>query len=597
MASEARKGARRLGIGGGQAAPPPTPIAAPAVEPPRAAAGPGAKPATPGVRRRRFSPLTRRILFLNSLPLLLLVAGLLYLDEYRTSLIDAELAALATQGKIIAAALGEAAIDPGTEAGDGAERLAPAQAGQVLRRLVEPTRTRARLFAAAGELIADSRILGGAGGLVEVSPLPPLPPPPGVLSSAVNAVYELVLDWLPDRRTLPPDHERPDQQAQDYEEAQAALRGDIATALRAGVEDKMTISLAVPVQRFKRVLGALMLSTGSAGIDEALRAVRLDILKFFLGAIAFTILVSLYLARTIARPIRRLALAAERVRRRGRALGAPVGRGGAIGQPTIPDMSRRGDEIGDLSLALREMTETLGQRLDAIERFAADVAHEIRNPLTSLKSAVETVARVKDPAQQQNLLAIILEDVARLDRLIGDISSASRLDAELSRAETEPVDAGALLRALVELDAATATPGAPRLALDLGAGERREDSLVVPGLEDRLAQVLRNLIANAASFSPPGGTIRLAARREREWVVIGVEDEGPGVPEDKREAIFERFYSERPKGEKFGTHSGLGLSISRQIVHAHGGTIAADNRRASDGRILGARFVIRLPVE
>jgi two-component system sensor histidine kinase ChvG len=235
----------------------------------------------------------------------------------------------------------------------------------------------------------------------------------------------------------------------------------------------------------------------------------------------------------------------------------------------------------------------LWQRLDAIERFAADVAHEIKNPLTSLKSAVETAARIKDPEQQRRLMAIILDDVARLDRLISDISGASRLDAELSRGESEPVDIARLLAALVDVHAATGGPDGPRLVLDVA--EQR--SLIVRGIEDRLGQVFRNVIANAASFSPPGGAISIRARRDKNSAEIVIEDEGPGIPDDKLEAIFDRFYSERPKGEKFGTHSGLGLSISRQIVNAHGGRIWAENRRAANGEVAGARFIIRLPVE
>ena len=282
--------------------------------------------------------------------------------------------------------------------------------------------------------------------------------------------------------------------------------------------------------------------------------------------------------------------------------GPGVGGGGAGSltsgaQPVIPDMSRRGDEIGELSGALKEMTEALWQRLDAIERFAADVSHEIKNPLTSLKSAIETATRVKDPAQQQRLMAIVLDDIARIDRLIGDISSASRLDAELSRAEAQPIDIASMLQTLVEMrTTATAAEDGPRIELDVGAR-----ALVVSGLEDRLGQVFRNIISNAASFSPPGSTIRIGARQRRdpargETIEIVFDDEGPGIPEDKREAIFERFYSERPKGEKFGTHSGLGLSISRQIINAHGGTIAAENRRDASGKVLGARFMVRLPV-
>jgi two-component system sensor histidine kinase ChvG len=340
-----------------------------------------------------------------------------------------------------------------------------------------------------------------------------------------------------------------------------------------------------------------MLASDSTTIDNSLRSLRFDILKLFGLALVVTFLLSVYLAGAIARPLRRLAVAAERVRR---GHGLATGRPGALktgAQPVIPDMTRRGDEIGELSGALKEMTEALWQRLDAIERFAADVSHEIKNPLTSLKSAIETAARVKDPVQQQRLMGIVLEDIARIDRLIGDISSASRLDAELSRAEAQAIDITSMLRALVEMHEATAREDGTRLVLDAGTRE-----LVVPGLEDRLGQVFRNIIANAMSFSPPGGTIRITAQRRKDparggMVEVMFDDEGPGIPEGKHEAIFDRFYSERPKGEKFGTHSGLGLSISRQIIDAHGGTIIAENRRDRSGEVCGARFVIRLPVD
>lgn len=565
-----------------QADPPPYPETAPAR-------------AMPERRWRRLSPLTRRILFVNSIPLAILVAGLLYLDDYRRSLIDAKLDALITQGTIIAAAIGEAATDVNDEA-VGA-RFNPESARLILRRLAEPTNTHARLFAASGEPVADSRVLGLPGDHVIIETLPPPGTGPGPLALVANWIYDRIVGWLPHSRALPPYRELLAPRAEDYEEAKAALAGEKATKLRAGSGQDVVLSVAVPVQRFKHILGVLLLMADSGDIDATIRAVRFDILKAFVVALGVTFLLSVYLAGTIARPIRRLARAAERVRR-GHGLGSGRMAGaGAGAQPAIPDMSHRGDEIGDLSAALKEMTEALWQRLDAIERFAADVAHEIKNPLTSLKSAVETASRVQDPAKQQRLMSIILDDVARIDRLIGDISSASRLDAELSRAEAQPVDIAALLQALAELHAETAGPTGPRVVLELGAGP-----LVVPGLEDRLGQVFRNVIANAVSFSPPGGTIRIAASRRRngaydEKVEIVVEDEGPGVPDGKREAIFERFYSERPKGEKFGTHSGLGLSISRQIVDAHGGSIAAENRRDPDGRILGARFLIRLPVD
>jgi two-component system sensor histidine kinase ChvG len=250
----------------------------------------------------------------------------------------------------------------------------------------------------------------------------------------------------------------------------------------------------------------------------------------------------------------------------------------------------RRDEIGALAQALSESARALWARMDAIERFAADVAHEIKNPLSSIRSAIETLLRIGDPEKQRRLLAIIAEDVRRLDRLISDISDASRIDAELSRAATEPVDVRPILSTLAEIHEATRHDGDPRI--ELSAPDR---PLVVPAIEGRLVQVLRNLLVNAQSFSPRDGTIGVKARETGSVVEISVEDEGPGIPEAKLEHIFDRFYSERPKGESFGQHSGLGLSISRQIVEALKGRISAENRRDEEGHVLGARFVVRLP--
>jgi len=371
------------------------------------------------------------------------------------------------------------------------------------------------------------------------------------------------------------------QTAADYPEVLRALAGESAGMGRNNPQGGLVLSSAVPVQRYRQVLGALMLSKDGSEIEAAVRDRRLDILYVFGVALAVTVLLSVYLARTIAHPVHRLAEAADRVR---------FGQGRKF---EIPDFSRRNDEIGDLSQALRHMTESLWARLDAIEGFAADVAHEIKNPLTSLRSAVETVARVDDPAQQRQLMSIILDDVARLDRLISDISDASRLDAELSRAQTQPIDLAALLDGLASAHNTMRGEAGPQLRLDVA----HHRYLVVNGIEDRLGQVLRNLIDNAITFSPPQGTIDLSLRRDGVWVEISIADEGPGLPEDKLTAIFDRFYTERPKDEKFGTHSGLGLSISKQIVEAHGGTIRAENRVAADGRVRGARFVIRLPAD
>jgi two-component system sensor histidine kinase ChvG len=542
--------------------------------------------------RRNFSPLTRRILFLNMLPLLLLAASVLYLDDFRAGLIDAEIQSLATQSRIIAAALGEAAVsvaDPDDDERD--DRLAPEVARQILRRLVEPTRVRARLFDDTGALLADSRVLGQGSLAVEVEALPARnDAPPRARNSDV--LVDLLGGAMTQDLALPPYRELRNPTAVDYEEARIAFLGDEGQAVRRAAGGGLVLSVAAPVQRFKQVLGALMLSTDGRNIEQALRTVRRDILRLAAATLVLTVLLSLYLAGTIARPIRHLARAAERVRagRTRAGIGGTLGAGAALAN-AIPDLTGRGDEIGDLSHALRDMTEALSRRLDAIDRFAADVAHELKNPLTSLKSAVETVARVRDPAVQQKLMAIVLEDVGRLDRLITDIAGASRVDAELSRTPAEPVDLAQLLTGLAEALAAVAkTDQAQPSFVAVGPGP-----FAVMGIADRLGQVFRNVVANAQSFSPPDAQVRIALSRIATSIVVTIDDDGPGIPPDRLDAIFERFYSERPTAEKFGTHSGLGLSISRQIIEAHGGTITAENRQNTAGETVGARFIIQLP--
>jgi len=545
---------------------------------------PAADAAAPRERRDRrgiVSPLTRRILAVNVLALALLGLGLLYLGEYQRSLIATELDSLRMQGRIFAAALGEGAVID--VAGEG-EALIPELGRDMMRRLVEPTHTRARLFDPKGALRGDTRMLRGPGGTVEITELPP-PGQQGLLHRIATGIYDLLLGALPWEAGYKPYTEPESRNAADYPIVERALDGDIASAVWQDRRDGgLLLTVAVPVQRYKQVLGAVLLSKGSGEIEQAVRAVRFEILKVFVIALGVTVLMSIYLAGTIAQPVRRLAAAAERVRRfHGR-------------QVAIPDLSARRDEIGDLSAALRDMTSALWYRMDAIERFAADVAHEIKNPLTSLRSAVETAARVEDPVKQRKLLTLVLEDVARLDRLITDISDASRLDAELSRGELTRVAIAPMLETLVDIYAAAAGENAPQLTLVLPQAAGARPDLSVLGIEGRLVQVFRNLIDNAISFSPPGGTIRIAAQAPAGRVVVTVEDDGPGIPDGKLEAIFERFYSERPAGEKFGTHSGLGLSISKQIIETHRGRIAAENRRGEDGRVvIGARFTVSLP--
>ncbi|HEY9548367.1 MAG TPA: stimulus-sensing domain-containing protein, partial [Kiloniellaceae bacterium] len=512
---------------------------------------------------------------INVLVLLIPVLGLMHLDQYRDSLIAAEIDSLRIQARAFSLSLGSTAV-VATQVGD--ERLLPEVTRNLMRVLLVDTGVRARIFARSGEILADSFVLGGPGGQVQIKSLPPEAEGGlGLLRRLLNQVTQ----WLPGKDNFPLYREAPEQKAADYEEAIGALAGQSPGMVRLDRQGRLVLSVAVPVQRYRQVLGALMLSKDGTVVDAAVDDRRRDILIVCGVAFAVTVLLSFYLAGTIARPIRRLAQAADQVR------------SGKGRQFEIPDFSRRGDEIGDLSGSLRAMTDALWARLDAIEAFAADVAHEIKNPLTSLRSAVETVARVEDPDQQKKLMSIILDDVQRLDRLISDISDASRLDAELSRAETDSVEIGDLLRALVAVQEAGERADAPRFRLDV----LDHQDLSVPGIEGRLGQVFRNLISNAVTFSPPGGTIRLAAQRQAGDVVVTITDEGPGIPEGKLEAVFQRFYTERPAGEKFGTHSGLGLSISKQVVDAHGGSIRADNRHDEGGRICGACFTVRLPAE
>ena len=560
-------------------------------------AKPGAEPAGGRKARRRLgrhrglrSPLMRRILVLNLLVLVVPVFGLLHLSQYRESLISIELEAMGVQARAFAWSLGNTAAVGGI---DGGERLFPDITRSLMRVLLRDTDLRARVFEPGGGLIMDSFTLTGPGGQVQVVELPP--PDDGSLTGRLGRLYDQVFDWLPGLSGLPRYREAALQRASDFDEVTQALSGESAGRARIDSNDRLVLTMAAPVQRYRQVLGALMISKDGDKITEGVRDRRRDVLIVFGVALLVSVLLSVYLASTIARPIRRLAAAASAVR---------YGTGRRL---ELPDFRKRGDEIGDLAEALREMTEGLWVRLDAIEHFAADVAHEIKNPLTSLRSAVETVARVEEPEQQRKLMSIILDDVQRLDRLISDISDASRLDAELSRAESETVDVGGLLEALVEVHKATlgeeqegdrTGAEAPRFELALPPGR----PLLVQGLEGRLGQVFRNLIANAISFSPPGGTIRLAARRDDGWALVTVEDEGPGIPEGKLDSVFDRFYSERPEGEKFGTHSGLGLSISRQIIEAHRGSIEAQNRagigsQRAMGGVAGARFVVKLPLD
>ncbi|OJY71883.1 MAG: histidine kinase [Rhodospirillales bacterium 70-18] len=536
------------------------------------------------LRGRWVSPLLQRVLLVNALPLALLLAALLYLDQYQNGLLQAEVTTLREQARIYAGALGETAVrDDGTDL----PRLVPDLARPLLRRLTEPTpNAQAKLYAPDGQVIADSRVRQGATGAVVTEPLPPAVDR-GRLLGIVGSIYDRILSWLPHGGSRPlldtgPTAAGPDWQPDVKEELRLSGTDQsraMPPYIRRTSDNRLLVTVAEPVQHNRVTVGVVLLTREAREVDDSLLAVRLSILGLFTLALGLTVMLSWYLSLTIARPILRLARAAEHMRE-------GSGRAGEVPARLLA----RHDEIGELAQALADSARALWTRMDAIERFAADVAHEIKNPLSSIRSAIETLRRIEDPEKQRRLTAIIAEDVGRLDRLITDISDASRIDAELSRVATERLDVAPMLATLVEMDEDTRDDTDPRLVL-----APPEGATVVRAVEDRLVQVLRNLIGNAQSFSPPGGRITLGARQTGAMVEISVEDEGPGIPEAKLEHIFDRFYSERPQGEYFGQHSGLGLSISRQIVEALKGRIGAENRRDEGGRIIGARFVVRLP--
>lgn len=575
-------------------------------------------PAPPGVlgRLKRFgrmivqrasSSLTRRIVVLNLAGLVALLVGFLYLNQFREGLIEARVQSLLTQGEIIAGAIASSAtvetntitLDPDQllqmQAGEterlndeGATSLEfsinPERVAPLLRRLVTPTKTRARIFDRDGLLLLDSSNFYSRGDIlrIDLDPVANVENTTSFIERTWNSVRKMF------RRTRRPVLEDPGpSNGRSLPEVQQAFAGQQSSAVRVNTRGETIVSVAVPIQRFRTVQGALLLSTQEGDIDAIIASERFALLQVFLVAAVVMIVLSLFLAGAIAGPVRRLAEAAERVR------------WGTKSRQEIPDFTDRADEIGHLSGALRDMTRALYNRIDAIESFAADVAHELKNPLTSLRSAVETLPLARSEDSQKRLMSIIQHDVKRLDRLISDISDASRLDAELARADAEPVDMTRLLDAVVSVANERRQEHDPLIALDIEKQARGRDAFLVLGHDSRLGQVFNNLIDNARSFSPPDATVRVTLRRRRADVEVLVEDSGPGIEPDALDRIFERFYTDRPE-QGFGQNSGLGLSISRQIIEAHRGTIRAENRlgapdETGEPRRIGARFIIRLP--
>ncbi|MDB5545569.1 MAG: integral rane sensor signal transduction histidine kinase [Hyphomicrobiales bacterium] len=574
------------------------------------------------LRLRRFlsaigsrfsSSLTRRILVLNLGGLVALLVGFLYLNQFRAGLIDARVQSLQTQGEIIAAAVASSAtvetdalsldpekllqLAPGQSYGyrdEGDQGLEfsinPERIGPVLRRLVSPTRTRARIYDREGYLLIDSRSLTARSNILRFD-LPPI-------GNEDKPATQLERAWTHVKRwfsssDLPIYEDIGAGNGRAYPEVERALSGSATSIVRVNARGETIVSVAVPVQRFRAVRGALLMSTQGGDIDKIIASERWAIFRVFLVSAGVMFLLSLFLAGTIAEPMRRLAEAADRVRR------------GIKSRQEIPDFTDRADEIGHLSGALRDMTRALYNRIEAIESFAADVAHELKNPLTSLRSAVETLPRARTEESKGRLLDVIQHDVKRLDRLITDISDASRLDAELARADYDLVDLVRLVSAIRDFANQVKRGDGVTVSIDIAPADpaRHGADYLVLGHDSRLGQIVTNLVENARSFSQPGGNVRIALRRARssvpgaplrDGVEIIVDDDGPGIPDHAIERVFERFYTDRPQ-QGFGQNSGLGLSISRQIVEAHGGWIRAQNRMSTDGAVLGARFTAWLP--
>ncbi len=532
-------------------------------------------------------------MLVNALPLALLVAALLYLDQYQNGLLVGEVNALREQARIYAGALGQSAVRTPEGRHHGEPVLVLDLARPLLRRLTEPTPfSVARLYAPDGRIIADSNPDSPDG----VPPRPrafgqPARSVMGHVIAGLGQFYDRLLSLLPPTTDgLVVERKNGDSQGLQWSpDVREQLHlggtsesGEMPPYIRRTRDDRLLVTVAEPVQHDGHTVGIVLLTRAAGEVDRSLEAVRRSIIDLFVLALGITVLLSYYLSRTITRPILSLARAAVSMRE-------GAGRTGAV--PAA--LRRRSDEIGELGQALEQSARALWARMDATERFAADVSHEIKNPLSSIASAIETLRRIENAEQRRKLLGIIGEDVARLDRLISDIANASRVDAEISRAASEPVPIVPIMQVLVDIHEATRGAEAPRL--EIAPAPLAPEPLLVLGIEDRLVQVLRNLIGNAISFSPPGGRITLAAVPSGPSVLISVTDQGPGIPAAKLEHIFDRFYSERPAGERFGQHSGLGLSICRQIVEALKGRIAAENVVSPDGRVRGARFMVTLP--
>ena len=506
---------------------------------------------------RRFRPwqgqwtIAHRILALNLLILVVFAVSVLYLDAFRNQLQDERVARLEREAEVMASALS----------------AAPARDRPILVRLMAASGTaRARLYGPDGERLADSwAATGPTYELRDPATQPWRKSAARALDRAFNALVGA---------SQPDDFVEPvkDRAGAWPELAEARASGEVVHEIRNAPELTPVFSVATNVGDGSQ----LLLTVNDRNFTRTVRRERSSLAFAMAFAVLMSALLSFFLARTIVRPLRRIALAAHRVR---------LGRAREVKVPRLP--SRR-DEIGSLARAVSDMSQSLRHRIDNIEAFAADVTHELKNPLASLRSAVDSLDKVKEPDLRKQLLDVVRQDVIRLDRLINDVGEAARTDAELARARFEPVDLGPLIQGIVSGWEDRRVTGNVRIAF---ARPRRESTLVM-GEPARLARAIDNIIDNAISFSPRGGLVEIAAIHVGDNILVRIDDEGPGVPAELREAIFNRFHSVRPKNENFGRHSGLGLAIARAIVEGHDGEIDVEDR---DDAPSGARFTIKLP--
>lgn len=515
------------------------------------------------------SPLARKIILFNLLALLVLAGGVLFLNPFRDTLVSLRGTELANEARLVSDVFEAVA----------AEAPGPMDAARLSRVMAEvevSPGVEAFVVTTGGEIVAQRKGEGGQGEGLALRPTP--------------IVDTLTAAWSGLRRIIPggeTETAQIDPTAMVKTLLPAAQKGEAVRTEARDADGARVFAVAEPVQRDGQVVAVVALWGDQGGIDALVRGEREQVLLIFIASLMVSFGLSLILASTIANPLSDLAAAAELGRDRDARKMAP-------GRVRIPDLAARPDEIGRLSVAMRGMVAALYDRIDANEQFAADVAHEIKNPLASLRSAVGTMRLAKRDDQKEKLLEVIEHDVRRLDRLVSDISNASRLDSELVKEEEEEFNLVRTLTNLSEYLGQQARDKGVEFITDFP-----NDPIMLRGLEARLAQVFVNLITNAVSFCEDGDAVRIWARRRENRVLVVVEDTGPGIPEQALTKVFKRFYSERPQGQ-FGEHSGLGLAISKQIVEAHGGVIWAENIRPTHADVtsdpLGARFVVGLPV-